>query len=94
MLRLAATTLSRTSTALGAFYRRLVSRIGTAKAVTATARKIAVIFYNTLRHGEVYHDPGAEYYEQRYRHRVIANLRRRASTMGFDLVPTSGEAPA
>ena len=51
LLRLAATTVGRTQTALGAFYRRLASRIGKAKAVTATARKIAVLFYNALRHG-------------------------------------------
>lgn len=94
LLRLAATTLSRTSTALGAFYRRLASRIGKAKAVTATARKIAVLFYGTLREGQVYRDPGADYYEQRYRQRVIVNLQRRASTMGFDLVPSDTVAPA
>ncbi len=51
LLRLAATTVGRTETALGAFYRRLSSRVGKAKAVTATARKIAVLFYNALRNG-------------------------------------------
>src|SRR4029077_5127319 len=49
LLRLAAGTLGRTDTALGAFYRRLSARIGKAKAITATARKIATLFYNTLR---------------------------------------------
>ena len=44
-LRLAAVTVGRTNTALGAFYRRLAARIGKAKAVTATARKIAVLFH-------------------------------------------------
>jgi transposase len=63
-LRLAATAVGKTETALGAFYRRLSARIGKAKAVTATARKIAVLFYNTLRHGRAYEDPGASYYEQ------------------------------
>jgi hypothetical protein len=46
---------------------------GKAKAVTATARKIAVLFYNALRHGMDYADPGASYYEERYRHRVRAS---------------------
>ena len=46
LLRLAAVTIGRSDTALGAFYRRLSSRIGKQKAVTATARKIAVLFYN------------------------------------------------
>ena len=59
LLRLAAVTVGRTDTALGAFYRRLSARIGKAKAVTATARKIAVLFYNAVRHGMEYVDPGA-----------------------------------
>src|SRR4051812_31987069 len=66
LLRLAAVTVGRTDTALGAFYRRLSSRIGKAKAVTATARKIAVLFYNAVRHGMEYADPGASSYETRY----------------------------
>jgi uncharacterized membrane protein len=48
LLRLAAVSVGRTDTALGAFYRRLSARVGKAKAITATARKIAVLFYNTL----------------------------------------------
>ena len=87
LLRLAAVTVGRTDTALGAFYRRLSARIGKAKAVTATARKIAVLFYNALRHGMDYVDPGASSYEIRYRARVIANLHRRAKAFGFMLQP-------
>ena len=85
LLRLAAVTVGRTQTALGAFYRRLSARVGKAKAVTATARKIAVLFYNMLRHGMEYTDPGASYYEDRYRARVLANLRRRAKSLGYVL---------
>lgn len=84
-LRLAATTVGRTNTALGAFYRRLAARIGKAKAVTATARKIAVLFYNAMRYGIVYSDPGASYYDERYRKRVIKGLHRRAAEFGFTL---------
>lgn len=85
LLRLAATTIGRSDTALGAFYRRLSARAGKAKAVTATARKIAVLFYNSLRHGMAYHDPGAYRYEEQYRSRVIGNLQRRAKAFGFAL---------
>ena len=85
LLRLAAGTVGRTDTALGAFYRRLSARVGKAKAITATARKIAVLFYNTLRHGMSYADPGATYYEDRYRQRVLHNLQRRAKSLGFAL---------
>lgn len=90
LLRLAAVAVGRTETALGAFYRRLSARVGKAKAVTATARKIATLFYNTLRHGMSYADPGASYYEERYRRRVLANLERRAKSFGYVLQ----EAPA
>jgi transposase len=85
LLRLAATTVGRTDTALGAFYRRLAARVGKAKAVTATARKIAVLFYNALRYGMDYTDPGATYYEERYRQRVLGNLQRRAKSLGYVL---------
>jgi transposase len=85
LLRLAAVTVGRTETALGAFYRRLSGRVGKAKAVTATARKIATLFYNTLRHGMDYTDPGASYYEERYRARVLSNLQRRAKCLGYTL---------
>jgi len=86
LLRLAATTVGRSDTALGAFYRRLSSRVGKQKAVTATARKIAVLFYNTLRFGMRYRDPGAAAYDEQHRTRVLANLQRRAKTFGYELV--------
>ena len=60
LLTLAAVAVGRTNTALGAFYRRLPSRIGKAKAVTATARKIAMLFSNAVR-------PWKEFPEPRYR---------------------------
>lgn len=87
LLRLAATTVGRSDTALGAFYRRLSSRVGKQKAVTATARKIAVLFYNTLRFGMTYRDPGAAAYDERHRTRVLAHLQRRARTLGYELSP-------
>lgn len=93
-LRLAAVTVGRTHTALGAFYRRLAARIGNAKAVTATARKIAVLFYNAMRFGVNYRDPGADHYEHQYRERVIKQLHRRAAEFGFALAPHSAEATA
>lgn len=86
-LRLAAVNVGKTDTALGAFYRRLAARIGKAKAVTATARKIAVLFYNAMRYGMAYRDPGADHYEQQYRDRVIKQLHRRAAQFGFALRP-------
>lgn len=87
LLRMAAVTVGKTDSALGAFYRRLGARIGKAKAVTATARKIAVLFYNAMRFGMKYADPGADFYEARYRERVVKQLHRRAAQFGFSLQP-------
>ena len=93
LLRLAAVDGGPHRTALGAFYRRLSARVGKAKAVTATARKIAVLFYNALRHGMDYADPGASYYEERYQQRVLANLQRRAKSLGY-VLQQADTAPA
>lgn len=86
LLRIAAVNVGKMETALGAFYRRLAARIGKAKAVTATARKLAILFYNALRFGLRYADPGAHYYEERYKQRVLANLHCRARQMGLVLI--------
>ena len=86
LLRTAAVNVGKTQTALGAFYRRLAARTGKAKAVTATARKLAILFYRALRFGLTYADPGASAYDERYRRRVIHNLHRRAKSLGFTLV--------
>lgn len=89
IFRLAAYALARSQTALGAFYRRLKARLGPAKALTATAHKLAKIVYNMLRYGKAYVDRGAAYYEQQYRERVLKNLKHRAKQMGFELVPVT-----
>jgi transposase len=86
ILRLAAMTLGRTQTAFGAFYRRLAYRVGKAKAVTATARKLAILVYHTLKGDLIYQDPGADAYDAQDRRRVIRRLRQRADHLGFALV--------
>jgi transposase len=60
--------------------------------VTATARKIVALFYNSLRYGMAYHNPGASQYEERYRSCVIGNLQRRAKAFGFTLHEMSQES--
>jgi transposase len=89
IFRLAAYALARSQTALGAFYRRLKARLGPAKALTATAHKLAQIVYSMLKYGKAYVDRGVEYYEQQYRARMIKNLTRRAKQLGFELVPVT-----
>jgi transposase len=86
MLRLAAMSLGRTQTALGAFYRRLAFRVGKAKAITATARKLAILVFRMLKGDLVYCDAGADAYDAHQRTRVLRRLRQRAATLGFDLL--------
>jgi transposase len=86
ILRMAAMNLGRTDTALGAFYRRLAYRVGKAKAITATARKLAILVYRTLKDGLVYQDPGAAAYDAQHRVRILHRLRQRAANLGFSLL--------
>jgi hypothetical protein len=88
LLRMVALSLSRSQTALGAFYRRLAARIGKAKAITATARKLAILVYRTLKGELVYRDPGPEAYDDMQRTRVLRRLRARAQSLGLTLVDT------
>ena len=89
IFRLAAMNLGRTQTALGAFYRRVAFRIGKAKAITATARKLAVLVYRTLKDHILYADPGADAYNAQDRTRIVRRLRHRAEHLGFGLVNLS-----
>jgi transposase len=90
--RLAAQSLSRSDSALGAFYRRMRAKHGPAKANTATAHKLARIVYHMLKYREAYVDPGEDYYQQRYRERTIRNLKRKAAKLGMELVPADAQA--
>jgi len=86
ILRMAAMSVGKTQTALGAFYRRLALRIGKPQAITATARKLAVLVYRALKGELVYRDPGADAYTAKQRTRIVRSLRQRAGSFGFDLV--------
>lgn len=84
--RNAAATLLRSQSYLGAQYRRLRTRLGAPKAITAMARKLACLFYRLIKHGQQYVDRGIEYYEARYRDQQIRSLAKRAQKLGLQLV--------
>jgi transposase len=84
--RNAAATLLRSQSYLGAQYRRLRTRLGAPKAITAMARKLACLFYRLVKHGQQYVDKGTEYYEARYREQQIQSLAKRALRLGLQLV--------
>lgn len=91
LLRQAASTVSRTNTAIGAFYRRIAARRSKTVAIVATARKIACAYYRLLRYGGEYVERGAAAAEHEYQERRIKALKRHAKTLGFELVPVQAE---
>jgi transposase len=88
-LRMSAVSAGRSHSALGAYYRRLSARLGKAKAVRATAHKLARLIYTLMTKGEAYVDQGQDYYEQQHQQRVLKNLKKKALTMGFSLTPVA-----
>ena len=84
--RNAASTLIRSQSFLGAQYRRLRTRLGAPKAITAMARKLACLYYRLIKHGQQYVDKGTEYYEARYREQQIRSLIKRAHKLGLQVV--------
>ncbi len=91
-LRLAAAALRSSQSALGAYYRRMCARMDKPKAVTAAAHKLARLIYAMLTHGQEYTDRGQDYFEERYRQRVLHNLAQKAKAMGMQLVPSDNTA--
>jgi transposase len=85
-LRLAAKNLQRSKSALGAFFRRIAARRGLAKAITATAYKLARIVYALLQHGTAYVAQGLAAYETAYRERVVRHVKRKAAELGLVVV--------
>ena len=87
-LRQAAQTLIRSQSYLGAYHRKMRYKLGSGKANVATARKLAILFYNLLKNGTEFKDLGIDYFETKFRERNIANLTKRALDLGFTIVPS------
>jgi transposase len=85
-LRLAAKHLQRSQSALGAFFRRIAARRGLAKAITATAYKLARIISAMRQHGMAYVAQGLEAYEAADRERVVRQMTRKAAALGLMVV--------
>lgn len=86
-LRMGASTLLRSQTYLGAQYRRLRSKLGAPKAITAMAHRLARLVYRMLKYGQQYVDKGAEYYEERNRQQQIEFVRKKAAQLGLQVTP-------
>jgi transposase len=88
ILRMAANTLYRSECAFGAFLRRMKMRLGSPKAITALAHKLAKLIYQMLKYGHEYVEKGVEFYEDMYRKRREISLKRKAKELGYNLVPS------
>jgi transposase len=86
-LRMAATTLKESDSYLGAQFRRMRSRLGSPKAITAMAAKLARLIYRMLKYGEEYVDQGKALYEAKYRQQQLTLLTKKAAQHGLALVP-------
>jgi hypothetical protein len=90
-LRMAASTLWRSKTYLGAKFRRLRTRLGAPKAITAMAHMLSRLVYRMLKYGEQYVDEGMNYFEEKYREQEIRSIQIRAIQLGLQiaLIPTA-----
>jgi transposase len=86
-LRIAANTLYSSECAFGAYLRRMKMRLGSPKAITALAHKLAKLIYTMLKYGHEYVEKGVEFYEEMYRKRREASLKKKAKELGYTLVP-------
>jgi len=82
--RMAAQSLARSQTALGAFYRRMQGRKGGTFAVAVTAHKLAKLFYRLLKHGHNYVERGIDYYEERYKAQRVRAALKILTQQGFN----------
>ncbi len=92
VFRQSAQALSRSTSSLGAYYRRIRARIGGPKAVTAAARTLAVIFYKMVTTGTAYRELGETYYLKANTPRQLRKLTHHATLLGFELVPNAQES--
>ena len=86
-LRMAAQAVGRTATALGTFYRRIKRRLGGRGAITATAHKLSRLVDRMLRYGSEYVTQSLLEYEEWVRENQERSVRRKASALGYLLVP-------
>ena len=68
------------------------ARLGTPKAITAAAHKLARLVYSLLKHGTAYVQQGIEAYETHYRERTVKAMARHAKTLGYVLVPLAAQS--
>jgi len=86
-LRMASQSLHRSQSFLGDYYRRMRAKMGTPKAITAAAHKLARIVFHLLSTRQAYDETIFSKHEVQHRHRKELRLRSHARKLGFDIIP-------
>lgn len=89
VFKMAAYAVQRSKNWLAIFYHRIKSKSGAKKAITATARKIAVIFYKMLKDRVMFNPVSIDKYTESFKERQIKKLERQAKSLGLQLAPKS-----
>ena len=92
LFRLAAHSLHRSLTPMGSYLRRMKAKLGPAAATTATAHKIAIIFYTPVRRQLEYDETIWAARNAERQKRLEQNLKRQAERLGYKLVPVADTA--
>lgn len=82
----AANAVQRSKHWLAAFYHRIKHKAGAGKAITATARKIAVIFYRMLKDKVEFKPISLEHYQEILNQQKIRKLKTTANRLGYRLM--------
>jgi transposase len=85
-LRKAAQTLYKSKSALGGFLQRKKAQLGSPKAITATAHKLAKIIYHMLKNKTEYKNLGADYYEKQYQEKAKKSIIKKAAKLGLKVI--------
>jgi transposase len=83
-LRMAASTLYKSRTEMGAFFRSVARRTDRKTAVKATARRMAHIIFRGVRFGATYVDKGAEAFEARAREKALRAVKNLIKAHGIN----------
>ena len=79
--RIAANSLYHSKSPLGDHYRRIRAKAGAAKAVVATARKLAIIYYKMVTNKEAFNPKALEDYQQKYKEMKINQLKKKIAQL-------------
>jgi Transposase IS116/IS110/IS902 family len=86
-LRLAAQSLWRAQNYFGELYRRWKARLGSPKAITAMAHKLARVLWHLLKYKEPFKPEVFAKEEEKMKRRKLVRLQNMAASLHYQLVP-------